>query len=119
MGKQQKQHQEQENVTTIYIDELFFLYDSLARCIWIDKNKRTVFRVTGSHQHSSIFEARSIEGKQLFRQYDIYNVDTFLEYLKLIHIKFSKCYLFIDKASPPPHYKSKKVSNFLKKTRIH
>jgi hypothetical protein len=61
-----------------YIDKLFF-FESLARCVWIDKNKRTVFRVTGSHQHSSIFEAMSIEGKQLFRQYDIYNVDTFFE----------------------------------------
>ena len=48
--------------------------------------------------------------KQLFRQYDIFNGDTFLDYLKLIHSKFPKCYLFMDKASP--HYKSKKVREY-------
>jgi hypothetical protein len=99
-----------------YIDELFFFYDSLRRCVWIDKNKRSVIRVTGSHQNSSIFEAKSIEGNQLFRQYDIPNDDTFLEYLKMIHIKFSKCYLFIDKALPP-HYESKKVIKFFEKNK--
>ncbi len=48
--------------------------------------------------------------KQLFRQYDIFNGDTFLEFLKLIHSKFPRCYLFMDKASP--HYKSKKVREY-------
>ena len=38
------------------------------------------------------------------------NGDTFLDYLKKIHIKFTKCYLFMDKASP--HYKSKKVKAY-------
>ena len=35
------------------------------------------------------------------------NGDTFLDYLKKLHNKFPKCYLFMDKASP--HYKSKKM----------
>ena len=38
------------------------------------------------------------------------NGDTFLDYLKKIHAKFPKCYLFMDKASP--HYKSKKVLKY-------
>ena len=38
------------------------------------------------------------------------NGDTFFDYLKKIHIKFKKCYLFMDKASP--HYKSKKVLKY-------
>ncbi|MER5176176.1 MAG: transposase, partial [Candidatus Nitrosocosmicus sp.] len=42
-----------------------------------------------------------------FRQYDRFNGETFLDYLKKIHTKFPKCYLFMDKASP--HHKSKKV----------
>ena len=68
-------------------------------------------RVTGSHQLSCIFGALSMEGKQqVFRQYDVFNGDTFLEFLKKIHAKFQKCYLFMDKASP--HYKSKKVIKY-------
>ena len=48
--------------------------------------------------------------KQLFRQYDKFNGDTFLDYLKKIHAKFQKCYLFMDKASP--HYTCKKVIKY-------
>ena len=55
-----------------------------------------------------------MEGKkkqqQLFRQYDVFNGDTFLDYLKKIHAKFQKCYLFTDKASP--HYTCKKVIKY-------
>ncbi len=49
----------------------------------------------------------SIEGKQLFRQYDRFNGNTFLDYLEKIHAKFPKCYLFVDKTFS--HYKSKRV----------
>ncbi len=51
-----------------------------------------------------------MEGNQLFRQYDKFNGDTFLDYLKKIHAKFPKCYLFMDKASP--HHMSKKVQKY-------
>ena len=51
-----------------------------------------------------------MEGKQLFRQYDKFNGDTFLEFLKIIHSKFPKCHLFMDRASP--HYRSRKVREY-------
>ena len=57
-------------------------------------DKRPIVRVTGSHKHSCTFGAVSIEGKQIFRQYDVFNGDTFLEFLKKIHARFPKCYLF-------------------------
>ena len=108
--KQQKQ-QKQDGFTIVSTDESFFFYDYLVRRVWIKQDKRPVVRVTGSHQHSCIFGAISLEGgKQLFRQYDKFNGTTFLDYLKKIHIKFKKCYLFMDKASP--HYKSKKVLKY-------
>ena len=103
-------HIQQERFMVVSLDESFFFYDSLVRRIWIEQEKRPVVRITGSHKHSCIFGAMSIEGKQLFRQYDIFNGDTFLDYLKKIHAKFPKCYLFMDKASS--HYKSKKVIQY-------
>lgn len=93
------------------MDESFFFYDSLVRRVWIEQDKRPIVRITGSHKHSCIFGAIGLEGrKQLFRQYDKFNGDTFLEFLNKIHAKFPKCYLFMDKASP--HYKSKKVKAY-------
>ncbi len=85
-----KQHEEKKRFTLVSVDESFFFYDSLVRRVWIDKNKRPIVRVTGSHQHSSIFGAVSIEGKQLFRQYDVFNGYTFLEYLKENTFQISK-----------------------------
>jgi len=51
-----------------------------------------------------------LEGKQLFTQYDWFDENTFLDYLKQIHRKFPKCYLFRDKAKQ--HYRSKKVLQY-------
>ena len=56
-----------------------------------------------------------MEGKQLFRQYDKFNGDTFLDFLKTIHSRFPRCYLFMDKASP--HYRSKKVKDYLEQNK--
>ena len=79
--------------------------------VWISKNERPVVRITGSHQESVLFGATSLEGKQqLFRQYDWFDENTFLDYLKQIHRKFPKCYLFLDKAKQ--HYRSKKVLQY-------
>jgi DDE superfamily endonuclease len=58
-----------------------------------------------------MFGAISLEGKQLFRQFERFNEeDTFYEFLKQIHHKFPKCYLFLDKA--PQHYKSHKIKKY-------
>jgi hypothetical protein len=77
--------------------------------VWIREDMRPVAHVTGSHEHSTVFGALSIDGRQLFRQYDNFDEDTFLDYLKKLHAKFPKCYLFLDKA--PPHYKLRKVQD--------
>ena len=108
MDKQQQQPV--DGFSVVSLDESFFFCDSLVRRVWIDENKRPVIRITGSHRHSCIFGATSIDRKQLFRQYERFNAHTFLNYLKLIHAKFPKCYLFMDKASP--HHKSKKVRKY-------
>jgi transposase len=109
-----KQLQE-KRFTIVSLDESFFFYDSLVRRVWIDENKRPVVRVTGSHKHSCIFGATSLEGKQLFRHYDKFNGDTFLEFLKMIHSKFPRCHLFMDKASP--HYRSKNVREYFEENK--
>ena len=85
----QQQQQQKTKFTIVSLDESFFFYDSLARRVWIDGNNRPIVRVTGSHKHSCIFGAICMEGKkQLFRQYDVFNGDTYLNFLKKIHAKF-------------------------------
>ena len=83
------------------------------RKVWIVKNERPVVRITGSHQQSVLFGATSLDGKQMFRQYSWFDENTFLDYLKQIHRKFPKCYLFLDKAKQ--HYRSKKVLQYFDK----
>jgi transposase len=115
VDKQQQQKEEEKGFTLVSLDESFFFYDSLVRRVWIDERKRPIVRVTGSHKHSCVFGALSLEGKQLFRQYERFNGDTFLEFLKTIHSRFPKCHLFMDKASP--HYRSRKVIKYLEENK--
>jgi transposase len=92
------------------LDESFFFFDSLVRKVWIYKDSRPVVTITGSHRNFCMFGAISLEGKQLFKQFERFNEDTFYEFLKQIHYKFPKCYLFLDKA--PQHHKSRKVRKY-------
>jgi len=81
------------------MDESFFIYDSLVRRVWIRADSRPIVTVTGSHRHSVLYGALSLDGRQLFRQYDDFDGVTFFDYLKLIHRKFGRCLLFLDKAA--------------------
>jgi hypothetical protein len=78
----------QNGFTVVSTDESFFFFDSIVRRVWIKKDERPVVRITGSHQESVLFGSISLEGKQLFRQYDWFDENTFLVYLKQIHRKF-------------------------------
>jgi DDE superfamily endonuclease len=78
--------------------------------VWIFRNTRPVVRITGLHQQSSLFGAISLDGRQLFIQFERFNEDTFCQFIKQIHHKFPKCYLFLDKA--PQHYKTHKVRTY-------
>jgi hypothetical protein len=90
---------EKKNFSIVSLDESFFFYDSPVRRVWIDAKKRPVVRITGSHEISCLFGAVRMDQKQLFRQYAKFNTETFLDFLKTIHSKFPKCYLFMDKTS--------------------
>jgi hypothetical protein len=67
VDRQQQQQQKEEWFIRRYYGKSIFFYDCLVRMgVWIDENKRPLVRVTGSHQHSCIFGAVSIEGNQVF-----------------------------------------------------
>ena len=60
--QQQKEGEEKEGFSLVSLDESFFFYDSLVRRVWVDKEKRPVVRVTGSHKHSCLFGAMRYGG---------------------------------------------------------
>lgn len=91
----------------------YFSMTLLSRRVWIYKDNRPVVNVTGSHKHLCFFGAVGLNGKQLFREYDRFNENNFYKYLKQIHYKFPKCYLFLDKA--PQHFKSQKIRHYFEK----
>ena len=51
-----------------------------------------------------------LQGKQLFKQYDKFNSNTFVDYLKYIQKRFGKCIVFADRARP---HCSKTIRKFL------
>jgi hypothetical protein len=97
--EEEEEEKKRKDFTIVSQDESFFFYDSLVRRVWIDAKKRPVVRIIGSHEISCLFGAVSMDQKQLFRQYAKFNTETFLDYLKIIHHRFPRCYLFMDKAS--------------------
>ena len=52
-----------------------------------------------------------MEGKQLFRQHDVFNQDTFLYYLKQVKKRLGKVVMFTDRAR---QHQSKNVQKYLK-----
>jgi transposase len=42
----------------------------------------------------------SLDGKQLFKQYDKFNSNTFVDYLKHVQKRFGKIVIFVDRATP-------------------
>ena len=63
------------------MDESIFVYDvTVRRKLWLLKGIRPVVTTTGSHQRRTcVFDTLTMECKQLFRQYDVFNQDTFLD----------------------------------------
>ena len=102
-----------EGFTVVALDESFFFYDTLIKRLWIEEGKRPIAKVTGSHKHSCVFGALSLDRRQLFRQYDHFDGETFRIFLMLVHHKFPKYYLFLDKAGQ--HYKDKRVQTYFER----
>jgi hypothetical protein len=76
---------QKEGFTVVSTDESsFFFYDSLVKRVWRRKDVRPVVRIIGSHQSRISFVGATslVEGKQIFRQYDWFNANTFLDYIK-------------------------------------
>ena len=66
---------------------------------WIVRQKRPVVTVTGSHSKTIVFGVISSDGKQLFRQYERFDSQTFIRYLKQVKKKFKKFVIFADRAT--------------------
>jgi transposase len=96
-------------------DESIFVYDVITRRkLWLPKGIRPIVTVTGSHQRTCVFGTLTLKGKQLFRQYDKFNQDTFLDYLKQIKKRLGKVILFTDRAR---QHQSKKVKEYLEENK--
>jgi hypothetical protein len=50
--------------------------------------------VTGSHQKTCVFGMLTMDRRQLFRQYDLFNQYTFLDYLKQVKKRLGKVVMF-------------------------
>jgi transposase len=87
--------------TLLVQDESIFVYDYvIRRKKWISKYKRPIITVTGSRKRTIVFGCLSLDGKQLFKQYDKFNSSIFVDYLKHVQKRFGKIVIFVDRATP-------------------
>ena len=68
--------------------------------------------VTGSHSKTIIFGVLSLDGKQLFRQYDRFDSHSFITYLEETRRRFKKFIMFVDRAA---QHRSKEVREYLQR----
>ena len=61
-----------------------------------------------------MFGTLTMEGKQLFRQYDVFNQYTFLDYLKQVRKRLGKAIMFADRAR---QHQAKKVREYLEENK--
>jgi hypothetical protein len=84
--------------------------------VWAARGIRPVKIVSGAHGNTVVFGAISLSGRQFFRQYEKFNGETFLDYLKKLHRHYGrKIILFMDKAKQ--HYDTNIVTNYLRANR--
>lgn len=102
--------------TVVCEDESFVVRDAIVTRVWAPKGKRPVCKMTGSHDRTVVFGAMDIHGRQIFRQYDAFNGETFLDFLKKVQGKYDgRLYLFLDRAKQ--HYRTKIVRECMSKNR--
>ena len=84
------------------MNESIFVYDYylIRKKKWISASKRPIVTVTGSRKRTIVFGCLSIDGKQLFKQYEEFNSNTFLDYLKQLQKRVGKFVIFVDRATP-------------------
>lgn len=104
-----------EGWTAVCQDESIVLYDSIIRAVWAKKGSTPLVLTTGSHRKTCLFGALSLDNRQLFRQYDHIDGETFITFLKEMKRKFKRFVLFMDKA--PWHKKNKRVAEYLEKNK--
>jgi transposase len=83
--------------------------------VWAAAGIRPVRVVSGSHFKTVVFGAIGIDGTQFFRQYEMFDGESFLDFLKKLHKRFGRLYLFLDKARQ--HHHTKIVTDYLRKNR--
>jgi len=83
--------------------------------VWAKRGSTPLALTTGSHHRTCLFGALSLDGRQLFRQYDAINGESFLAYMKELKQRFGVSLIFLDKSAP--HHRNGRVQRWLRKNR--
>ena len=96
-------------------DEAIFTAEALARCRMFRKiDVRSTCVMSGTRQKRIVSGTISINGKQIFRQYEKFDAVTFANFLKKVVRKFGKIVMVADRA---PQHRAKVVTKFLNKNK--
>ena len=81
--------------------------------MWAKRGSKPLVLTTGSHHRTCLFGTISLDGKQLFRQYDMVNGQSFLVYVRELRRRFGAFLLFLDKSAP--HHSNRQVRQWLRR----
>lgn len=79
---------------------------------WIIRQKRPIATVTGSHEKTIVYGVLSLDGKQMFRQDDKFDSQSFVTYLEQVKKKFKKFVMIVDRAT---QHRSKMVDEYIQR----
>ena len=82
-------------------DEAIFVADAKPRRVYTPPDVRAVTYVTGTHERTVVYGVLGLNGEQLFCQYDKFDADHFIEFLKEIKRRFTRALVIMDRA--PQH----------------
>ena len=85
--------------------------------MWAKRGSKPIVLTTGSHRRTCLFGTVSLNGKQLFRQYDTVNGESFLTYMKKLKRRFGALLIFLDKSTP--HHRNRHVRQWLRRNSNH
>ena len=80
-------------------DESIFIADARPRKgVYTPKGVRAAYTYTGSHSKTVVFGMITTDGRGLFKQYDKFTKEEFVDFLKAAHEEFGKILMILDGA---------------------
>lgn len=103
------------NIHVLVQDESIFIADAKPGRVYTPPGIRATCYVSGAHDRTIVYGALGLQGEQLFRQYEKFNAECFVQFLENIKAEIGNALLIVDRA---PQHRAHIVQEKLKELGI-